>query len=1311
MIVPYEVKRLNNEKNNQPKESEKEWRLFFSEKSLSRAREFVDKGYVRSFACDERQADAMVMTRKDSGFAVRIQNAPDSYGADWDPSSFSCNCASKSVKSVGNWPNRRNVHTCPHEAAVLLYWEDRRGPWRFRETEEEMSARLERERIEEELRLERKRIQEEERRERERVLEERARRLEQKRAEQKKLLSAQDFFPIPEDNTFFHVRLAVEKRKTNLYARNRAEALLKDGIVEMNPPHVFYDDDDGEQVIQTAGTVRDSVNSHRTAVTLSARNLKRCVCDCQGGWYDRFSLAPLCEHELVLLTKLREYIQERNPGDATDRAADALFQAMDAVSVPATDDPSRKAEKERNFILTPRIIMDDGAARLSFKAGFSGGKALILRSYLDFLDAVENEKTFPLSKAVAVDFSKSDFTEDSMQWLRFLQRRVSETETANEQLERKSGGSWYYQRTPTLSVGVRDILIGANLDRFYDLAEGTDCEFQDKSVNYNGTIHIGHMPMRVRLASKRISGLNGGFEGVEVTGEMPVILRGSAGSYIFNHNGLSRITREEEQFIRPFRDASDQIGKIRFRVGTDHLAEFYYRVIPRFMESPFIDFDDSCASEAETLLPPEPYFTFRIDIENENIICDALVSYGEKSRPLLEDAKSGEYRDRAQEERVIKILRKYFTLSNPANPDSFRFREKLTDENLYRVLTEGIADMEHYGATLGSDAFRRASVRPAPRFKIGVSIESGLLDISVLSQDADPAELLDLLESYRQKKTFHRLKSGEFVTLSGNEQIAALKEFTDALDVTADDVILRGAELPLYRALYLDKLLEAHDALASNRDRTYRALIRNFASVRDADYEIPEALGEVLRPYQIYGYKWLRTLAEAGFGGILADEMGLGKTVQTIALIQALREDGDQNPMLIVCPASLVFNWQEEFTRFAPGLSVIPVAGAAAARKDILNDLRSRDGDKTAGIIYITSYDLLRKDAALYENAEFSVMILDEAQYIKNQKAAMTKAAKGIRARRRFALTGTPIENRLSELWSVFDFLMPGFLYGYTDFSRRFETPIVKNKDPSAIDRLKRMTGPFILRRLKTDVLKDLPAKLEEVRYSRFETEQRKIYDGQVIRMKQMLSRSGETEKDKIKIFAELTRIRQICCDPSLLLDNYNGGSAKRDACLELIRNAIGGGHRMLVFSQFTSMLALLEEDLNRENILFYKITGATPKEQRLRLVRDFNEGDVPVFLISLKAGGTGLNLVGADMVIHYDPWWNMAAQNQATDRAHRIGQTRQVTVYRMIVKDTIEEKILALQESKRDLADAVLSGESASLASLSNEELMELLS
>ncbi len=473
----------------------------------------------------------------------------------------------------------------------------------------------------------------------------------------------------------------------------------------------------------------------------------------------------------------------------------------------------------------------------------------------------------------------------------------------------------------------------------------------------------------------------------------------------------------------------------------------------------------------------------------------------------------------------------------------------------------------------------------------------------------------------------------------------------------------------------------------------------------ESDFEVPAHLQCIMRNYQVFGHRWLRTLEKYGFGGILADDMGLGKTLQVISVLSAAKAEGDSGISLVVCPASLIYNWLEELSRFSPELNAVAVAGNQSERAGIIEKIQSYD-------VAVTSYDLLKRDISLYEGIKFNYEIIDEAQYIKNHSTAAAKAVKVISSRVRYALTGTPIENRLSELWSIFDYLMPGFLYGYDTFRKELEAPIAKRSDAAATEKLRRMTSPFILRRLKNDVLKDLPDKIEEVRYAAFGSEQRRLYDAQVAYMKGMLEESDQSEvsRNKIQVLAELTRIREICCDPSLIFEDYKGESAKRIACIDLVKSAIEGEHKILLFSQFTSMLELLERDLASEGIGYYKIIGSTPKQERVELVQAFNADKTPVFLISLKAGGTGLNLTGADVVIHYDPWWNIAAQNQATDRAHRIGQTKVVSVYRIIAKNSIEEKILELQESKKGLADEILSGELGGIGSMSREELLELL-
>ncbi|MCD7882482.1 MAG: DEAD/DEAH box helicase, partial [Lachnospiraceae bacterium] len=458
------------------------------------------------------------------------------------------------------------------------------------------------------------------------------------------------------------------------------------------------------------------------------------------------------------------------------------------------------------------------------------------------------------------------------------------------------------------------------------------------------------------------------------------------------------------------------------------------------------------------------------------------------------------------------------------------------------------------------------------------------------------------------------------------------------------------------------------------------------------------------------------------------DDMGLGKTLQVIAMLLSLKEEGEQDspetdssenalsetalsknaPSIIITPASLVYNWGEEFARYAPELSVCIVSGSAEERRRTIQSVRSY---KTWDVL-ITSYDLLKRDIDVYEGISFDCEVIDEAQYIKNHQTAAAKSVKLINAGTRLALTGTPIENRLSELWSIFDYLMPGFLYRYEEFRTNFELEIVEHQNEEAAEKLKRLVSPFILRRLKEDVLTDLPEKIEEVRFTRLGDEQQKLYDAQVVHMRQMLARQkpAEFRKNRLLIFREITRLRQICCDPSLCFEDYQGGSAKLEACLDLVKSAIEGGHRLLLFSQFTSMLSLIRGAFEEQGIRYYEITGDTPKEKRISMVNEFNHNDVQVFLISLKAGGTGLNLTGADVVIHYDPWWNLAVQNQATDRAHRIGQEKIVTVYRLIAKGTIEEKILKLQENKQNLADQIISGEMSSLSNMTQEELLELL-
>ena len=565
-------------------------------------------------------------------------------------------------------------------------------------------------------------------------------------------------------------------------------------------------------------------------------------------------------------------------------------------------------------------------------------------------------------------------------------------------------------------------------------------------------------------------------------------------------------------------------------------------------------------------------------------------------------------------------------------------------------------------------------------------------------------QLAEILTRYDRKRKYFRLRDGMFVNMEGSG-LETLSHIRETLQLTEKELKSGSVLLPKFRALYLDNELRQNIGLHTVKDKNFKSLIRSMKTIEDNDFEVPSSLGNVLREYQKQGFLWIKTLEANGFGGILADEMGLGKTLQVIAFLLSGQEEGEERESLIVCPASLVYNWKTEFERFAPGIRAVTVTGTAKERGELI------EKEEKARIL-ITSYDLLKRDSEVYEHKKFACQIIDEAQYIKNHATHAAKAVKAVQAGFKLALTGTPIENRLSELWSIFDYLMPGFLYGYQRFREEWESPIVQQSDADVTGRLRKMVSPFILRRLKRDVLRDLPDKLEETMVAGLTGEQEQLYAAHVQRIRMLLEDKTEAEfnSGKLQILAELTKLRQICCDPALLLEGYEGGSAKLELCLDILKNALDGGHKVLIFSQFTTMLQRIQERLKENGIQYYSLTGAVPKESRARMVEAFNKDNVPVFCISLKAGGTGLNLTAADVVIHYDPWWNISVQNQATDRAHRIGQKQAVNVYKLIAKDTIEEKILKLQEKKSALAEEMLGGEEIKAASFKKEDLLQLL-
>ena len=573
---------------------------------------------------------------------------------------------------------------------------------------------------------------------------------------------------------------------------------------------------------------------------------------------------------------------------------------------------------------------------------------------------------------------------------------------------------------------------------------------------------------------------------------------------------------------------------------------------------------------------------------------------------------------------------------------------------------------------------------------ISVKKEGSMLEVLVDNSAYSDEELKAILIGLKRKKKFVKI-GNNFISLISDDT-KKFYDFAKDFDLINENQLNKKKEVPLYYAFKTYGQDNNFLSMDSYLDDVFNDL-KNFS---DSNLEIAKINGE-LRPYQVDGVKWLATLYKYSLGGILADDMGLGKTIETIAFINTIKTD---KPILIVSPKSLVFNWVSEFNKFAKDIPVYPIIGTVEERKKIIKKIKN---DKFG--VYFISYDSLRNE---YENLldfTFDLVILDEAQFIKNMHAKKTNAVKQINALHTIALTGTPIENNIYDLWSIFDFLMPHYLLDYEDFKESFES------DEEYYKIVKDKVAPFILRRRKEDVLKDLPEKFEVIMTTEMSPEQRKLYDAFRLKAKEEL-KSKDGGSHVMEVLSIITRLRQICVDPSTFVENFTGESGKITMLKEIIERKMAEGHRFLIFSQFVSALNIVKEEIEKMGIKYFMITGDTSAKERLSICNEFNDNeDYKIVLISLKAGGTGLNLVGADVVIHLDPWWNYSAQNQASDRAHRIGQTRTVEVIKLIAENSIEERVVSLQDEKKELVDKVISNDDSSIKKLSIKDLKSILS
>ena len=973
----------------------------------------------------------------------------------------------------------------------------------------------------------------------------------------------------------------------------------------------------------------------------------------------------------------------------------------------------RRAADGQMMHLEPRLFVNAGrggaVAWLEFRLGAE--KLYVLKNILDFMDAYRGGHDWPLGKKNMLHLDKDRWGDarSGALWQMLEQARNSEQGLMRNYSPGGGRFGYYYGYSPfgrsILFDGKRFKLSDESLVRFLDVMGEAQFEL---TLDGSETELVRAVRGNPRISLELAPAGEGGIIRMDLGN---VLFALDSGNSIFYQDG--KIFRADENFrqgvlplMRSFMNTDE------LELGREELGRFFALVLPRLEKGAEVEI--APGFEERYIFEPLTCELY-LDYEGDGIAARPVFVYGDvrfnplkEKRPKLSRGLNLVRNESGEQEIFARFANYGFTQERGL----FVQRD---EEQSYDFLVDELPNLPEWVEIFYEDAFQEKPVRQMPKVTAGVSVnDANLLEVSFSAKDLNFDEMLDILASYRQKKRYHRLKDRTFVTL-GEQQLQALADFVESTGLTKKK-IQEGekAVLPLAQAMYIDQLARDQETdISLKRNQRFRQLVRNIRSPQDADYEVPESLASTLRDYQVTGYNWLQGLSSCGLGGILADDMGLGKTLQVLALLLAKHQEDRaagriSPPSLVVAPTSLMYNWLDEVQRFTPELKAMVVAGAKTEREATLS------GAGEEPDLLITTYNMLKRDIDIYEPRRFRYVILDEAQHIKNPGTQNAKSVKRLNADGFFALTGTPIENTLTELWSIFDYLMPGYLLSQQKFKAKYETPIVRDQDERAGTDLRRHIMPFILRRLKKDVLQELPDKVERRQTCEMTSQQDKVYKAWFLKSQKEFAEALKEKgfgESKIKILAILTRLRQIACDPSLFLEDYEGGSGKLDALEEMVRDAVEAGHRLLIFSQFTTMLSHIARRLEDIHLQYFYLDGATPAMERMRLVKVFNAGGAPVFLISLKAGGTGLNLTGADMVIHADPWWNPAVEDQATDRAYRLGQKNNVQVVKLITKDTVEEKIYELQQKKKDLIDKMIQPGENFLTKLSEEEIRELFS
>ena len=923
--------------------------------------------------------------------------------------------------------------------------------------------------------------------------------------------------------------------------------------------------------------------------------------------------------------------------------------------------------QHQQYELQPELAYDhvDEKLYVSFRIGAQ--KKYVLKDIETFLERIENHIHYKYGKQLEFVHCMEAFDERSRKQISLLKQWCEERQQAH--LEYNGYYYGYSRITRSLALSENEI------DAFFDLYDGQDTEFT-----------LIKTERRIRIL-------------VQEEGDL-LHFSYDDEKLIVGNKHLYTITQEVGQTVELCQITLDSEGKTMsflnditsnvLYIEKKEYAAFYKYVISDIQ--PYLDIIGlECLKDL-----PEPYSVIKLygDIDANGQMYIKLNYYNEEGErgEGFDDNPITSY----AQDVVEAYIKSYASI---IDYDAHIAYFDMDREDAYTFVLEGLSFLNSYCEIYVSDALKNLEKEHHYTIQVGVRIENDLLGIDIQSLEIPKEELSAVLRSYRRKRKFYRLKNGNLLNLN-SPQLKELDDMLESYHLSGNDLVDGKATMEAYRLFSMNDKANQAQYLDIQRSAQFQAKIDQFYSSKNKSYPLPSPYDKILRDYQKEGVQWLSMMRDSGFNGILADDMGLGKTLQVIALLDS-KVSGKTS--IVICPASLIYNWEDEIHRFSKTLKCKCICGNVKQRAQGIASYSQYD-------VLLTSYDYIRRDIELYEAMTFYYVILDEAQYIKNQKTRNALCVKKLKAEHKLALTGTPIENSLAELWSIFDFLMPDYLFNYHYFQAHYESEIVKNHNEEVQQKLKKLVAPFVLRRNKKEVLRELPDKIEQNYIIDFSEEENKLYVAHLAQVNRELSQMVNMQStDKITILAMLTKLRQLCCEPRLVFENIHEPSSKLKACIHLIQTLKENKQKVLLFSSFTSMLELIADELYKEGISYYILTGATNKEERRELVERFQNDSTTVFLISLKAGGTGLNLTSAEAVIHYDPWWNQSAQNQATDRAYRIGQRKKVQVFKLVMKNSIEEKIQKLQLMKKELADMFVENNETNLAKMSKEELLSL--